>query len=335
MDDTGSDIRNAAPRQVCILVLPCFSNLTLSAVMEALRVANRVAGRTLFAWHIATMDGAPVRSSSGLLVCADAAAGADMLFVVASFEVRRHITPRLKALTRAAVRAGTLIAGMESGAYVLAAAGVLDGYRATTHWKDLKDLEEQFPAVRVVPDRFVRDRNRLTAGGALATLDAMLDLLRREHDVGLALGVSGVLIYEPDHAGREPQRRLPVARLALQDPALAAALRLMERSVEQPLPLSAIARAAGLSERGLLRRFRAGIGTTPNAHYTALRLSAGRRMLEHTDHDLAAIAVRCGFGSPSAFARAFRRRFGTSPAALRRNEQGQVTNQHGREHVLR
>lgn len=306
------------PRRVGILVLPLFSNLTLAAVMEPLRAANRMAGHDLFAWTILTEDGGPIASSSGLRIIPDAAIGSacdfDMLFVVASYEA--DASPRVRRFLRSA--AGLLIGGMESAAYVLARAGVLDGYRATTHWEDLGDFAERFPAIDVVPDRFVLDRRRVTSGGALPTLDLMLDLLRRDHGLSLALAVSSTFIYEQEHAGHDPQHMVAAGRLDWQDPVLVRAIRAMEAHVEAPLPIARVAALAGVGTRELLRRFTERLGTNPKTYYAGLRLMLGRRLLEHTDRPMADIAAGCGFASGSAFARAFRARYRINPAAFRR-----------------
>lgn len=309
-------------RTFAVLVLPRFSAMTLAAVMEPLRVANRLSGRPLFAWTLLGEDGAEVPSSSFLRVRPDAAlagAGAfDALIVVASYEAERHASPRVLRFIRAAARAGATIGGMETAAYVLAAAGVLDGHRATTHWEDVSDLAERYPAVTVVPDRFVIDRERLTSGGALPTLDLMLDLLQRDHGPSLALGVASAFIYEREHRGADPQPMRALGRLAYQDPKLAHAIRLMERNIETPLSIAALADAASLTPRDLHRRFRALLGTTPSGHYAELRLFLARRLLEHTDHPVSRVALMTGFASGSAFARAFRGRYGAPPGRVRR-----------------
>jgi transcriptional regulator GlxA family with amidase domain len=310
------------PQRIAILLLPSFSNLTLAGLLEPLRVANRFARSPLFAWTIVTEDGRPAASSSGLRVAPDAAmeaAGpADAVYVVASYDAEKHISARIKRWLRARARAGVLLGGMETGAYVLAAAGVLDGYKATTHWLDLDTFAERFPAVAVVPDRFVVDRDRVTSGGALPTLDLVLDQLRRTQGLGLAIAVSSQFIYEPEHAGRDPQHMVSAGRLTWQDPVLGRAIRAMEENIEEPLPVEAIAARAGVGPRELLRRFRTKLRTAPKTYYAELRLTLGRRLLEHTDRPVGDIAVTCGFGSASAFARAFRGRFSTSPTAFRR-----------------
>jgi len=310
-----------APRRIAVLALPRFSNMTLAAVIEPLRTANRAAERTLFAWTLLA-EHTEVASSSGLRLLADATLAAapafDALFVVASYEAERHASPAVLRFIRRAARAGALIGGLESAVYALAAAGVLDGHRATTHWEDLSDLAERYPAIEVVPDRFVIDRDRVTAGGAVPTLDLMLELLQRAHGPSIALAAAAAFIYDREHAGHEAQPMRAVGRLAWQDPALVQVIRLMERNIETPLPVADLARAAGVGVRELHRRFRLRLRTSPSGYYAELRLFLARRLLEHTDHPVSRVAMMTGFASGSAFARAFRARFQLSPSGVRR-----------------
>jgi transcriptional regulator GlxA family with amidase domain len=316
------DASSPGPRRVAVLVLPQFSNLTLAALIEPLRAANRAAERTLFAWTLLAEDAAEVASSSGLRLRPDAtlaeAPPFDALFVVASYEAERHASPRVLRFIRAAARAGAVIGGLESAVYALAAAGVLDGHRATTHWEDLSDLAERYPAITVVPDRFVIDRERLTSGGAVPTLDLVLELVQRAHGPSVALAASAAFIYDREHRGHEAQPMRAVGQLAWRDPALVRAIRLMERNIETPVPVAALAREAGLGVRELHRRFRAQLRTSPSGYYAELRLFLARRLLEHTDHPVSSVAMMSGFASGSAFARAFRARFRVSPTAVRR-----------------
>jgi transcriptional regulator GlxA family with amidase domain len=314
-------MKDGERQRIAILILPSFSNLTLAAVMEPLRAANRWAGRTLFEWATVTETGVAIESSSGLRVVPDRSideAGTfDALFVVASFDAERHTSDRVKRFIRAAARSGKLVGGLESAAYCLAASGVLDGYQATTHWEDLLDFAERHPAVTVMPNRFVIDRNRVTSGGALPTFDLMLELLRRDHGLSLALGVSSTFIYEQEHGSHDPQQMVAAGRLRWQDPLLVGAIRLMEENIETPLSVAAIAAAVGIGQRELLRRFTRTLKLSPKAYYATLRLALARRLLEHTQHTVSEIAATCGFGSASALARAFRERFGMNPSSFR------------------
>ncbi len=317
----------SATQDIAILLLPEFSNLTFAALLEPLRAANRAAGQQLYAWRLLSSDGGPVASSSGVRVAVDGALGEGplgegsapgVLFLVASYNAERAATPGLLAKLRRLGRSGVQFGGFESGSYALARAGLLDGYRATTHWEDLEDFAQKFPRVETVPDRFVIDRNRFTTGGATPALDFALELIRAQHGLGIALDVGSTFIYDQERLSSDPQQIVSLGRLAWREPKLAEAIQLMEQHIEAPLPVEVIARRAGLQARGLQRLFKAVFGVTPGDYYQGLRLNAGRRLIQRSDKTVSEIALICGFGSASAFARAFRQRFGMAPSELRR-----------------
>lgn len=304
------------------LLLPKFSMLCFSAALEPLRAANRMAGRPLYRWTLFSPDGAPVAGSSGIAIpvqrALDAKADLAALFVIASFEPEAAWSPRLAERLRALRHRGTALGGLDTGSYILARSGLLDGVRATVHWEELDTFAERFPAVAVAPDRFVIDRGRLTAGGGTTALDLMLHLIRAQHGAALALDVASQFIYGQEALSSESQRSVSLRTLQRRCPPLARAVEVMERAVEEPLPVHEVARRTGIGARRLERLFLRHLRTTPLRYYLDLRLSLGHRMLRQTAVPVAGVAVRCGFNSASAFARAFRARFGLSPTQCRR-----------------
>jgi len=309
-------------QDIGILLLPEFSNLTLAGMLEPLRAANMLAGQPLYRWRLLSRDGGPVASSSGLSLAVaggiDAAEALPALTVIASYRVERYTTEALKAGLRRLRAKGCQFGGIESGAYTLAWAGLLDGYRATTHWQDLEDFSGRFPAVKTVPDRFVIDRGRFTTGGAIPALDMMLHLVRRQHGEGLAHTVGSLFIYGQEKLSTDPQRAVSTEILRRKRPQLAAAIALMESHIEAPLPVAAIARRCGLGQRDLERQFARFLGTTPRDYYLGLRLGHGQRLLSQTDCTVLEAAVASGFTSASGFTRAFRTRFQMRPSEVAR-----------------
>ena len=312
---------NDTAHRVAILVLPEFSHLTLSAVIEPMRVANKVTRRSLYEWNLLGTDDLTVRASNGISIrAAQNIANArrfDTLLVVASFNVLSHTTQPVIRFIREASRRGAMICGFETGAYALAVSGVLDGYRATVHWEDLDDFQERFPRIEVVQDRFILDRKRGTTGGALPALDFMLDLIGRQHGLALGLTVSGVFLYDQDRPASQFQRAISTARLAYRDPKLADAIGLMEAEIGDCPSVPEIATRVGLSARALQRRFQRHLGVSPARFFNEMQLSLAYRLLEHTDRSVTDVALSCGYGSASAFARAFRSRYQRSPTSLR------------------
>ena len=314
-------------QEIGVLALPAFSNLTLAAIVEPLRVANREAGRRLYRHRLLSLDGGPVTSSSGLRVEADlsiAAAGPvggggtlDALFVVASYEVQAQIRPPLLDWLRRIGPRLSALGGMETGPLLLAHAGLLDGYRATTHWEDLEDFAARFPEIAVANERFVVDRDRVTTAGAIPTLDFVLNLIRHQHGLLLALDVGGAFIYEQDSAPADPQHIVSLGPLRWMEPKLSLAVDLMEANLGEPLPLAEIAGRSGLGERALQRLFQKRLGRAPQQVYLAIRLNAARRLLAQTELPVAEVADACGFGSRVSFHRAFKRAFEQAPSAFR------------------
>ncbi|KPQ06401.1 MAG: transcriptional regulator, AraC family with amidase-like domain [Rhodobacteraceae bacterium HLUCCA12] len=309
---------------IAVLVLPRASILEVASVLDPLRNANRHLGREGFRWRVVSPDGAAVPLTCGIELPSvgplAAAGSADVLIVIAGYNQSEIATrPLIAELARCAGRFQA-VGAVDAGPWVLARAGLLDGHRATVHWEDLEDFALAHPAIEVVPDRFVLSGNRFTVGGAAPATELMLHLIGARCGAGVAGQVAASFLYEAQADGSRPQRpgMLPSAR----DPRLAGALRTMNAHLEDPLPLSEIARDQGVSLRRLEQLFHAGMGAGPGAAYRELRLQAAQRLIVDTRHGLSEIALRCGFTDPTSFARAFRRRFGAPPSHLRKEAHG-------------
>jgi len=309
-------------RDVAILLLPGFSNLCLATAIEPLRAANELAGERLYRWRLLSEDGGSVVTSSDLAMnvsgpLSDLGA-ADALFVVAAAHYADHATRDLLSGLRMAARRCRMLGGLDTGSHLLAAAGLLDGCRATMHWEELDTFAEAFPRIDVSRDRYVIDRNRVTAGGATTVLDLMLDIIGRQDGLALALSVAGRFIYDPAQPRYvAPQQAVPLRLIARKDEALSVAIGLMDSHIEDGLPIARIAALSGIGLRDLERRFRRHLGVAPGTYYRSLRLAMARRLLEETDLSVAEVAARSGFASASALARAFSGRYGASPRAFR------------------
>lgn len=308
-----------APLTIALLVLPQASILEVASALDPLRNANRQLGHEAFRWRIVSPDGAPVPLTCGLSLPSNgplaAAMGAQALFVIAGYRLDQSATrPLIRELRRIAPRF-QMVGGVDAGPWVMARAGLLNGYRATVHWEDLEDLAAAHPEIDVVPDRFVIDRNRVTIGGAAPAQDFMLHLIATRHGPALARQVALSFLTTP-HPGNQPQTA-PAPDPTL-DPRVAAAVARMEARIDAPESVAHTAAAVGLSARRLESLFQAAFGSTPGAHALSLRLQAARRMLTDTRHPLAEVALRTGFSGPATLSRAFRRAYGQPPGALRR-----------------
>lgn len=317
-------------RSVVFVAVPGIQLLDLAGPLEVLDAANRLLERRgrSEGYHlaIATPDGQRVRTSSGVeigadVALADAAAGTDRIdtvLVVGGSGTRATMVdePLLADVAALASRADRA-ASVCTGALVLAAAGLLDGYRATTHWASC-DLLARWPQVEVDPDRiFVHDRDRWTSAGITAGIDLALALVDEDHGPELAHEVAGWLVVFARRPGGQAQFSAQLAAQAARTPAIAEIQRWLPDHLGEDLTVARLAEHAAMSPRSFARAFRGETGTTPAAHVEELRVEAARRLLETTDHTVGAIARAVGMRHPETLHRAFTRRLGTTPARYR------------------
>ena len=294
----------APPFYVCYLLIPDFPLMTYAAAVEPLRSANRLTGRTLYQWSVVTPSGEPTKSSSGMTVVPDLGVERigrpNLVLVCAGTGVEHYRHQRTYAALRALARSGCMIGGISAGAYVLARAGLLSGYRCTIHWEQSASFAEEFPDVRVVRTRFELDRNRLTCAGGVASLDLALALIAGHHGPKLAAAVSDSLLHTEIRDRDSPQRMDPRGRFGVSDQRLLDLLVGMEANVEEPLTRTQLAQQAGVSVRQLDRLFKRHLGCSPSVQYARLRLQRARHMLQQTTHSVSEIAAAlpiCSFST--------------------------------------
>lgn len=307
---------HAAVQQVDMLLFDDFSGHCLANTVEPLRAANTLAGRQIYAWRYLTLSGASATSSAGMEVnphdqlqhCRG-----DMLIAMPSYRYRPLATQTARKSLRAAATRYTVMAGFDAGAWLLAAAGLLDGRRATIHWEELAAFTEDFPQIDVQRLRHVQDGNRITCTGALAAFDLMMDLIGQTHGQALRLEVAA-LFMSPEVA--ETQSAV-VGSGSARSRSVARALGLMQSNIEQPLSILTIARQIGRSRKDLEQRMKAQLGATPQAIYRRLRLIQARKLVLETDLNISEVALRSGYEDPSAMTRAYREEFGATPRQMR------------------
>lgn len=305
------------------LLVPGFSQLAFSSALEPLRMANHLTDQQLYSWHLLSRDGAPVRASSGLATGVDApmqqAPPLDLALVCAGLEVQRHCErDTLQWLRRLAGRHLPLGA-VCTGGYVLAQAGLLDGYRCTLHWEHISSLHEalQFPRVTFCSQLFVLDRDRYTCSGGVAPLDMMLTLIARQQGLALAEAIAEEFIHERIRGVGDRQRNPLRVRLGHSHPKLEEVATLMEANLQEPLSLDELASHANLSRRQLERLFQRYVDCPPLKYYMDLRLMRARLLLRQTHMPVTDVALACGFVSPPHFTKSYRDRFGHSPSQER------------------
>lgn len=307
-------------RQFVFVLLDQFTHLAFSCAVEPLRLANHVAGRALYGWTTMAPGGAPVRASNGIAVMVDGDLAAlsprETLVVVGGQTPRGAIDPHLLAWLRRQVAHGVPLIGVCAATTALADAGLIRNQRCAVHWELCDAFSELHPDVDVVQGTFALDHVATAAGGA-ASADLMLHLIGRDHGPGLAGQVADQMIYSGMRGPMAPQTNSLHGRLGTRNPRLIAALRLMEATIAEPISMVELAEQAGASVRQFERLFQRHLKTSPRQHYLELRLDRAQKLLAQTDMPVTAIALACGFGSPSHFSKKYRQHFGHSAHSRR------------------
>jgi transcriptional regulator GlxA family with amidase domain len=303
--------------------------LDLAGPVEVLRTATRLGASPPYRSLVATPDGQPVRSESGVTVAGDVSLAAlarsreriDTLVVVGGEGTRSaRLDGRFLAdLATAATRAPR-IASVCTGAFLLADAGLLDGYEATTHWGSCDALAAGHPRVRVLPDRiYVHDRDRWTSAGVTAGIDLFLALVQADHGAALAHEAAGWLVVFVQRPGGQSQFSAQLRAQRATTTSIAELQAWLGDHLDENLGVDALAARIGMSPRTFARLFRRETGTTPAVFVEGLRVEAARRLLETTDLTVAAVASRVGMKHAETLHRAFHRRLGTTPDRYRQH----------------
>ncbi|MGY2286416.1 transcriptional regulator FtrA [Pseudomonas gingeri] len=277
-----------------------------------------------FPWYqhrIVGVDPGPMRAMGGIQVLADG--GLETLedartLIVPGWRSRSEPPPAalLEALQQAHAR-GTRIVSICSGVFVLAAAGLLNGRQATTHWRYTQELAERFPAIEVNPDVLYVDAGQvITSAGSAAGIDACLHLVARDFGTQVANTVARRLVMSPQRSGGQAQFiPAPVGRTPRND--LSLIMQWARERLHEPLEVRQLASQAAMSERTFLRRFSEATGITPKTWLQQERLARARELLESGDESSDRIAERCGYRSVESFRVAFRSVVGLPPSVYR------------------
>lgn len=299
-----------------------FSMIAFTAAIEPLRLANRATGRKLYEWHLYSADGVSAEASNGVRVNVDGsfrdAPKMDAVVVCAGVDVQLIDHRDLIAVIRKLTKFGASAGAVCTGAYVLAKAGLLDGFRCTIHWENRPGIRADFPDLDIGDELFEIDRDRFTCAGGVAAADMMLSLIKRDHGDGVSSAVTDQLILHRIREASERQRMDLRTRLGVADSKLLRVISLMERSIDRPLTIEGFARSVALSPRQLERLFVKHLGASPNRHYISIRLGHACQLLRQTRMPVLDVAMASGFNSASYFSQAYLEHFGHSPSAERK-----------------
>ena len=318
------------PITISLLLAPRFPLLSLAICTESLRVANRELGTQLFNRQILTLDGAPATSSSGIELGPDAAfadvAFAPVVLLLSSYQPEAAARRDVLAWLRRQDRRGALLGCVDTGAYLLAKAGLLGGRHIVAHYEALPAYEELFGDAVLLDRLFALEGRIASSAGGMATLDMMLKVIAHFAGQGLADQVAQVLNYRTlDQAavfGHTPAD----AAIGHFDKRLGRLVETMQANLETPLTLTRIcdiAQVEGSTARRLfVRHFKA----SPGRYYMGLRLERARSLLTNSALPVGEIAGLVGFPDTSGFTRAYRRHYGLPPSKARRADPGVTVN---------
>lgn len=317
---------------VVAAVLPpvALSPLELAAAVEIFGSDPRDVGGPFYELRLCGAEGRRAEAFGGFAVelpyDLDGLEGADTVIVMPfdAWDLGGG-APTPPAVLDAIVRAherGARVASFCTGAFVLAAAGLLDGRPATTHWDSADRLAREHPSVRVDPKvLYVDDGDVLTSAGAAASFDLALHMVRNDHGAGVANAMARRAVVPPHRDGGQAQYvEMPVPEPTAD--AFNTTLEWATEHLDEPISVAALAVHAHMSARTFARRFRATTGVTPHRWLLQQRVLHARVLLEASDEPIERIAQRCGFGAASVLRLHFQRALGTSPQAYRRTFRG-------------
>jgi transcriptional regulator GlxA family with amidase domain len=318
------------PRRIVIAAFHDFQVLDVTGPLEVFGRTARLlvdSGRRqdlAYRVEVAGPQRGPIETSSGVKLVADLAysevrSGVDTLLVAGGrgAHAASRDTALLACLRRAAPRVRRL-GSVCTGTFVLAAAGLLDGRKATTHWAWCDDLARRHAKVAVDPDPiFVRDGHIYTSAGVTTGMDLALAMVEEDHGHDVALEVARQLVLFMRRPGGQSQFSAQLSVQSADREPLRDLQRWMADHLADDLTVTALAERVGMSPRNFARVFAAEVGTTPARFVERLRVETGRRRLEESNDGVDAVAAACGFGSAEAMRRAFKRTVRVTPSAYR------------------
>ncbi len=297
--------------------------MTLTSVIEPLRMVNKLLGENVFDWRFFTLTDTPQTASCGITISPDGSLSdkpwGDTVLICAGIEHTPNNDKALRQWLWQHARKGSYLGGVSTGPTVLAEAELLDGYRCTLHWENLLSFSERFQKTEVTSNLFEIDRKRLTCAGGTAAMDLMLSIIKTQFGEELSTQVADQFMHDHARSSHDSQRQAHTSLNARKSPKLAEAIELMMNHPDEPLSPRDIALRAGLSLRQLERLFKKFKKCTPQAYYLSIRLDHARRLLVQTELPLLEIAIASGFVSQSHFTKCYREHYGQTPLRDRRN----------------
>jgi len=285
-------------------------------------MANWIGGNNCYSTALISHDGKAVTSSCGVQIQTNHSLRElpyfDAVFVCGASPIARTGNEAVIDWLRKQRNSKMAIGGIGTGSYVLAIAGLLDKYRATIHWWHIENLKQEFPQTQVTNRLFEIDGLRYTCSGGTASMDMMLFLIGRQHNLDLAASISEQFVCERIRSNDDIQRIPIKSRVTASQPKLIEAVTLMEANIEEPLSTDDLAHHVKLSRRHLERLFKKHLHNVPAKYYMEIRLIEARKLLRQSDKSILQIGVLCGFSSASYFSTAYKNFYDITPREERK-----------------
>ena len=287
--------------------------------VDPFRAANYLEGISYFSWEFVSESGGACTASNGMEMATApletlSESDIDFLIVSSSWTPEKYGTSAICSTLRQAARRNVTIGGIDTGAFVLAHAGLLKGRRATVHYEHIDAFRELYPDIEVSENLYVFDDNRISCCGGAASFDFALHILQDIHGVDLANAAARYVLFPELRDRGTPQNPQDAEPLGCAVPdSIRAAVKAMEANLEDPHPISEICRIADVSHRQLNRLFAQYLKKTPTLYYRDMRLDRARGLVTQTTLSMLEIAIASGFSSQVHFSRAYKDRFGLPP----------------------
>mgnify|MGYP005989697059 CR=1 FL=1 len=305
--------------KVGFLLLDHFTMIALASSIEPLRMANQLSAEELYSWSLISENGQSVTASDGLSLTPDYSiqdnTDFDLIIVAGGVDITRGFSAKQVSWLIKQSRKGVQLGGICTGAYVLAYAGLLDGYQCSVHWECLTALQETYPKVNCNNRLFSIDRNRMTASGGSAPMDMFLNMMTKQHGPRLSNAISDMFICDRIR-NESDQQRMPMRQfnsVGMCTPKLVDVIELMENNLEEPIELDELASFVDVSRRQIERMFHRHLDCSPSRYYLRLRLERARKLLKQSNMSIVEISMACGFISTPHFSRCYRKHIGVSP----------------------
>ncbi|HED3852138.1 transcriptional regulator FtrA [Enterobacter soli] len=316
-------LRQLSPPQVVVLAYDGLCTFEFGVAVEVFGLPRPEMGDDWYRFAVAAVDEGELRATGGIRILADGdlrlLEHADLIVVPGWRGMDSSVPEALCNALRQASARGCQVMSICSGVFVLAASGLLDGRRATTHWRYIETLKTRFPAIDVVEDVLYQDEGDiLTSAGSAAGIDLCLHVVRRDYGMEAANRVARRLVIPPHRDGSQTQQlSRPVAQLR-ESQRFGQLFDFLHQHLAQPHSVDSLSRRVGMSQRTFLRRFQDATGTTPTRWLLNERLLRAKDYLENSRLSIDSIAEQTGFGQAATLRHHFRQHFALSPAQYRK-----------------